>query len=738
MDVDRLRERLGDDHDDSGPAACRRRSERVDTALRELCAETFGENSDWALIALGGYGRASLAPQSDIDVMLASRRPVDPDLVRALWYPLWDAGAKLGHSVRTINEFSDIVSRDLATATAGLSARHIAGDPKITSDILRQAEGNWISDRHRWMNDLAESVADRHRSAPDVAWALEPDLKEGRGGLRDLHAIAWGLDWFRLTGNTPPALDGDALASMEDQLTSIRVALHRVRGRSDLLVFQDQDAIAEELGELSVVDLLTKISRIGRAIGRASDDFWFDVSRTPPAIRPEPDAVSVLAAATSAVRLGRRFDRDTLEMISTVAPPDAPWTPALRESFVDFLAAGPGLAAMVDVLDGAGFWSILIPEWINVASRPQRNAYHRFTVDRHLIETVIHGAALTGATDRPDLLLLACLVHDLGKIGVGDHTVIGMELAGTIGARSGLNVADIETLRLLVEHHLLLADVATRRDLDDPVIITAVAEKLTTETNVELLRCLTIADSAATGPAAWSAWKASLVDTLAERTIDVIRGGTATRPDRDTSPEILEIQSAVSVDGIARWIIDEQSITIVAPDRPGLLARLAGTLSLSGAMVLEVAATTDQSLATDRFVLDWDVGGAQWGRLTANLELAMTSRLALTARLAERARSYRASTIRPSLFPPDVRILNTDSDRHTVIEASGPDSIGLLSRLARALAELDLDIHQARVTTMGEDVVDSFYVQHCGGQVVDPDLHGEIRRALLHALAPPA
>ncbi len=707
-------------------------------ALRELSEDTFREQSDWALIALGGYGRASLAPHSDIDVMLASRRPIEPDLVRPLWYPLWDAGAKLGHSVRTIKEFGDIVGRDLATATAGLSARHIAGDPTITSDIRRQAELNWISDRHRWMDDLGESVADRHRSVPDVAWALEPDLKEGRGGLRDLHAIAWGLDWFRLTGNTPPTLDREALASMEDQLTSIRVALHRVRGRSDLLVFQDQDAIAEELGEMSVDALLTKISRIGRAVGRASDDFWGDVSRTPPARRPEPDAVSVLAAATSAARLGRRFDRDALAMMSTVAVPDAPWTTALRESFVDFLAVGPGLATMVDVLDGAGFWSMLIPEWVNVASRPQRNAYHRFTVDRHLIETVIHGAALAGATDRPDLLLLACLVHDLGKVGSGDHTAIGMDLAGTFGTRIGLNTTDIANLRLLVEHHLLLADVATRRDLDDPVIIITVAEKLTTESNVELLRCLTIADSAATGPAAWSAWKAWLVDTLVERTLDVIRGGTATRPDRGASPELLDLQSEVSVDGIARWIIEERSITIVAPDRPGLFARLAGTLSLSGAIVLEVAATTDQSLATDRFVLDWDVGGPQWDRLTANLELALTSRLALTARLAERARSYRATTMHPSLFPPDVRIFNTDSDLHTVIEASGPDSIGLLSRLARALAELDLDIHQARVTTMGDDVVDSFYVQHRGGQVIDSDLHEEIRRALLHALAPPA
>ncbi len=747
---------LADDPTLTGRAACHRRTERMDAVLRRLGEAAFGDNSGWALIALGGYGRRDLAPRSDVDVMLASSRPIDPDRVQRLWYPLWDAGVRLGHSVRTVKQYADLIGGDLATATSGLSARHLAGDPQTTRRALEIAQQNWIAEGRQWMRVLAESVLERHDGAPDVAWALEPDVKAGRGGLRDIHAIGWGLDWYRLTDRTPPPVDIARITALEDLLLDIRVAMHRANGTTDHLVMQDQEAVAIELGTTSSVDLLMLISRTGRSVARISDGFWFDVApptstqsiMTPAGwqlaagrlgwLRPEvPDPASVVEAATVAARNGLRFERATLKRLAEVPPPATPWSDSLRSRFIELLGAGPGIADVIDALDGAGFWSTLVPEWTEVSSRPQRNSYHRFTVDRHLIETVINGSARLELTPRPDLLLLACLVHDLGKVGHGDHTAIGMDLAAGLGARIGLDVEDTATLRLLVEHHLLLAEVATRRDLEDPMTVDSVVARLGNDLHIDLLHSLTIADSLATGPAAWSSWKSSLIETLVERSHQALQGATPVRFERVALPEVVEVQRLVRRDGRPRWIISSNSITIVAVDRPGLFARLSGALSLSGAIVLEAAAQSADGLAIDRFVVDWDLGGEQWNRVATNLELALTSRLALTARLAERSRSYRSPRTSPAMFEPEVRILTTDSEHHTVIEASGPDSVGLLSRLARAMAELALDIRQARVTTMGLDAVDSFYVQQNGAQV-DMELHAEIRRALLHALVPPS
>src|SRR5204862_2711918 len=211
-------------------------------------------------------------------------------------------------------------------------------------------------------------------------------------------------------------------------------------------------------------------------------------------------------------------DRPSLEVLArTSAPLPDPWPTEAREAFVDLLRAGRPAIAVIEALDQRGVWDQIVPEWLAVRCRPQRNAYHRYTVDRHLLESTANAAVLAAQVARPDLLVIGTLLHDLGKGLTGDHTARGMELAALLGLRMGFDADDVETLVAMVEHHLLLPDVATRRDLDDPGTIQVVADKAGTLVRLELLAALTEADSRATRPSAWGPWQADLVAELVAR-----------------------------------------------------------------------------------------------------------------------------------------------------------------------------------------------------------------------------
>ena len=240
------------------------------------------------------------------------------------------------------------------------------------------------------------------------------------------------------------------------------------------------------------------------------------------------DPSLVLRAAAAAAAAGVRIHRASLDRLAAaLAPLPDPWPEEARAAFVDLLLAGHRAIPVIEALDQMGLWERVLPEWPAVRSKPQRNAYHRFTVDRHLIETAANAADLVARTDRPDLLVLGALLHDIGKGFPGDHTDVGIDLLATIGPRMGLPPDDVAVLQSMVRHHLLLPDVATRRDLDDPATTTAVAEAVGDQLTLGLLAGLTEADSLATGPAAWGRWKADLVRDLVRRTAHVLGGGAA-------------------------------------------------------------------------------------------------------------------------------------------------------------------------------------------------------------------
>jgi [protein-PII] uridylyltransferase len=454
-----------------------------------------------------------------------------------------------------------------------------------------------------------------------------------------------------------------------------------------------------------------------------------------PDAEPARDPGLVLRVAAGAAHAGARIDRETLDRLAaTPAFPD-PWPAGARDDLVSLLGAGPPAIAVWETLDRRDLVSRVLPEWAPVRSRPQRNAYHRFTVDRHLCEAAAEAASLTRLVARPDLLLVGAWIHDIGKGYAGDHTEVGMELVARIGRRMGFVPDDVDVLLALVEHHLLLPDVATRRDLDDDATIEAVATAVGSPLVLELLAALTEADSIATGPSAWSRWKAGLVSQLVARTAHVLEGGRSSEvtADADALPDDVEAMAARRQHGV---VVDGVEVTVVTEDRPGVFARAAGALALAGLDVLAASATSRGSTAISWFRVEPTLGGEVDGdRVRRDVERAVAGRLSIDARLADRARTYRQSRSRAAA-PPEARVIvdNEASETATVLEVRAADALGVLYFVTKALADLDLDIRSAKVQTLGHEVVDTFYVTDAGGKkITDAEHLAEIEAAVLHA-----
>ena len=729
-------------------------SETTDEFLVDLYAREVRDNDGVALVALGGYGRAELAPSSDLDLMLIYHDRDDVDaLADRIWYPLWDEGFKLGHSVRSVEQTLRLASTDLETATSLLNARLVAGDSTLLEELLARNEQQWVRHGLDRLDELVRNVNRRHRLSGEVAFLLEPDLKEGRGGLRDVHAI----NWAARAGIEVPTHDHERLAEAYQVLLEARVELHRISGkRGDVLLLEEQDSVAAALGDDDADVFMGRVAAAARTVAYLSDETWRHIDResteevsveievsgltvTDNEIvalgDPSTDPLLVLHAAVQAMYSGLPLARESLGLFAErqVDLPD-PWPQGARDLFVELLRGGHRAIPVIESLDYFEVWTHLLPEWTPNRSRPQRNVYHRFTVDRHLLETVAEAARLTHRVQRPDLLLVAALLHDVGKGYPGDHTEVGMRLIGSIASRCGFSNEDADALSRLVEHHLLLPDVATRRDLEDLQTIRTVAEKVRTVEFLELLAALTEADSIATGPTAWGDWKAHLVKTLAEGTADFISTDGSTRLKRRSfitdQLEALMAEEETVIQGSG------DTVTIVAPDRAGIFSRAAGALALRGLDVLQADAySSDAGMAISQFRVAEPDTPVDWDRVTDDIHQCLQGHLAIDARIAERARVYRRRTASAAKPVATSVIFDTESATDaTIVEVRTEDHIGVLYHLTRTLAEMGLDIRSAKIQTISNEVVDTFYVTSSDGPTLDDIHRREIEAALRHSL----
>lgn len=746
-----------------GRALCRALAAETDAWLVELFdAVVPTDATGLALVAVGGYGRGELAPESDLDVWLVHDNHAGVgEIAERLWYPIWDSGIKLGHAVRTPKQALKLAADDLDTATAALSMRALAGDDQLVAGLFERMTAQWQKRSKRWLTEMAERTRARHESCDEVAFLLEPDIKESRGGLRDVHTIRWMQE-------THPVLhegDESRLTTAEDTFLAVRVALHRAVDRAgDRLLLERQDEVAKALDLPNADALMALVAAAARTVSWISDESWARIEsllagpvglvfRRDRPIGPglvlrdgevhleagvdiAGDPSLILRAAVAAARHRARFDRHSLEQLVRAQPVlEGRWSDEARAALVELLSTGHDAIRVIETLDQLRLMERILPEWAPVRSRPQRNAYHRFTVDRHLCETAANAAARSNEVSRPDLLLVGAWLHDLGKGYPGDHTVVGMELMGIVAARMGFAPDDVSVLVDMVRLHLLLPDVATRRDLADPAVIRSVAESAGSLTTLELLGVLTEADSLATGPSAWGSWKAELVRTLVDRAGHVLRGGEAGDVTNDGFPteeiRVLMARGDEVLEGLG------STLTVVCPDRPGLFSRVAGTLSLRGLTVLAADAYSAEGMAGSQFKVESGSDPIDWEGVCDDLRRVLAGRLALEARLAERARTYRSRSSAFSLTAPaSVRVDNQASDDATVVEVHAPNRLGVLYRITRALADLDLDIRLAKVATLGHEVVDTFYVcTRAGTKVDDRDHIRELERAILHQVS---
>ena len=734
---------------------------RLTAACDEWFAAHAGDEPGIAVVGIGGYGRGDLTPGSDLDVLLlhdGSRRDVK-EVADRLWYPIWDAGASLDHSVRTVEEAATVAREDLKAVLGMLDARHVAGDAALTSRMRELVLTTWRRDARRRLSDVEVAVRDRLDRNGELAFLLEPDLKECHGGLRDVHAMtaaaaAWVVD-----------APGERVRAAEARLLDVRVALHRRGNRpSDRLVLQEQSPVADALGYDDADALMRDVYDAARTIAFASDATWRRVEaalRPPRRVRaglfrsasptrrpladdvveqdgevvlardadPAHDPGLVLRVAAAAAQADLPIAPHTLERLADQAPPlPQPWPAPILGDFIALLGSGAALVPVVEALDQVGIFGRLLPEWAQVRCKPQRNAVHRYTVDRHLTQAAAEAAALTRRVSRPDLLLLGALLHDIGKGYPGDHTDAGVEVVPGIAARMGLPPHDVDVLVTLVRHHLLLPDTATRRDLDDPATVALVAAAVTDRSTLDLLHALTEADALATGPAAWGEWKARLVAELVARTAAVLAG------EPPPEPELLdERQVSLADAGELAVDVDGTRVTVVAPDRPGLLWRWAGVLSLHRLAIRAATAASVGRMAVTVFDVAPRFGSLpDWALVRADVRRAYDDALPLSTALAERERAYARGHV--DLVPARVLWMDEASASATVVEVRAHDRIGLLYRLTRVLADARLDVRSARMTTLGAEVVDAFYVVgDDGAPVTDPDRRQQVEVALLQA-----
>ncbi|PVG82647.1 [protein-PII] uridylyltransferase [Nocardioides gansuensis] len=726
------------------------------SAADDVCASAYtacgGPDTGVALVAVGGYGRCELAPHSDLDVVLVHDDGVElGEVASAVWYPLWDSGSRLDHSVRSLPEMVGQAESDLKVALGLLDVRHLAGDPNLTLRLRTTMLAAWRRHAKDRLPELREMVRKRHEVAGELAHESVPDIKESEGGLRDATVLkaleaTWLVD-----------VSGADLERGRRDLLDLRDVLHDVVGRpSDRITPEHWEPLAEALGvedagaaQRHVRELGRRMSHFSRLTWRRVDDVlarpasvrtarrpWLEplapgvaLSRgevvLDAAARPASDPVLLLRAAAEAAEHDVVLAPPTAaRLVRECAPLPDPWPAEARDALVRLLASGRGLLPVWETLEETGALARILPEWERIRLLPHASVIHRFTVDRHVVETCIEAGALIRTVARADVLLVAALLHDIGKGELTEHSVAGAPIAREIARRMGFDAAGVELVGELVRWHLLLSETATSRDPDDPATVETVRSRVPGVEALTLLLALTEADSRAASPKAWSTWRAGLVRRLARNAMAAAGGEEAP----EEAPPVVEVPGTVRRAGGA-WVSVEPDeagarVTVAAPDRIGLLADAAATLALQRVRVRSARAWAQDELGVSVWeVADSDVDPAV---LRERLVAVAEGRVDARSRLARPG---------PGRLEPVVVVRPDASHRATVLEVRMDDRPGVVALVCAALAELDLSVRSAHVSTVGPQAVDVFYVQEEGAGRLSDERAAAAAHAVRAALA---
>lgn len=718
-----------------------------------------------ALAFVGSYARGEPGPHSDLDLVLlhdaGSQRSGRVagngeigDLADRLWYPMWDKGIRVDHSVRTVAECRAVAESDLSAAVALLDLSFVAGDSSVVETARTAVAHDWRKASRGRLGEVVAAVSARHTRFGDAAHLLAPHLKESRGGLRDMTVLrALTAAWL---ADRP---HGDVDAAYR-RLLDVRDALHDETGRAREVL--DRDALPGVAARLRLDgpdDALRHVFAAARVVAYALDGTVRRASqgaaarrlrigpRRPqlrplghgffehegevvigPGLDPAASALQLsLRAAATAASAGLPLSRATLTHVArdvATAPPT--WDATARDLLGRVLAGGPALVPLWEALDLAGIMSVWLPEWNLVRCLPQHNPVHRHTVDRHSIEAVAAATALLRDVARPDLLLVAALLHDLGKAhATHAHPAAGVAIARTVLDRWGMPSADAQIVLTLIAEHLTLAELATRRDPDDPATVRALADAVGGDlAMVDLLRALTVADARATGGAAWTSWRGRLIEQLVVATRTALSSAQrAPRPSEDgataegdlgrhlsRSPAGVEVDVVPAEPGVYR-------LQVVAPDRVGLFADVAGLLAVAGYAVLSARVRTDGAVAVQQWHVEGDGGtgpdavevARNLGRLTAG-DTAPLRRLARHTSSVVPGNGAPAGTRSDARADVAVTVIPGASATATVLEVRAADRLGLLHRIGGALVAAGVSVRSAHVETLAGQASDTFYL----------------------------
>ncbi|MFP3914213.1 MAG: HD domain-containing protein [Actinomycetota bacterium] len=715
---------------EGGNAACRALSAAMDGAVRDL-ADGLPSPS-LAVVAVGGYGRAELSPYSDIDLMVLHDREDPAEAAAAIFRPLWDAGLRLGHSVRTVDEAARAARERFDTFTTLLTSRLVAGDEELF-DLLLAEVGTVIRARPLRRYLVGEEL-ERRRRDPYLAMAV--DVKAGRGGLRTLHGFEWERRREALIGRFSPQ-PAPAEEAARETLLRVRNALHATSGRpQDIFTHELREQVARWLGE-DAFGIARELVEAMHTVDSLADLRWPEVTRP---------TRSLTRRAWNRVR-GRGGSRPS-EGTPTAA------------DIMDLLRSGQEGRTVLERMLRDGHLQAVLPEWEEARLTPQLAPFHEHPLAAHLWRAVdemwelidgddAHYAAIAAEVGSVDALVLAAFLHDIGKGRGGDHSSVGAEIASRFCRRIGCPPDVTELVERAVAYHLLLSETATRRDLDDPVVIDEVVEKVGSLRLLQVLYLLTVADSRATGSSMWSDWKSVLVRTLflrcaarfGARHPDMADGageasdrevadhplleahleGMPVEYVRSTSPRevVWHLELIDELDSHCRLGVRDGEVAatavVVGEDRRGFHRIVAETFAANGIDVLEARlASRRDGVVVDRFLVRDDrtagpIPTDRWDGVRRDLEAALAGDLDSGSKVAARAEAYAA--VAPSALPPRVRVMLDERDGDGVVTVRCSDRIGRLAEVLSILQDCDMDIRLAKIDSRGGEVVDTFHIR---------------------------
>ena len=829
-------------------------SDNVDTFIQKCFSsiEVDGVNDDIAIVALGGYGRKEFFPSSDIDLMILYRPKVKKNIGKisdAILYPLWDTGLDVGHGVRTVKESISHAKEEYFFLVALLDARLICGSRVLFDELVAKYRSKYV-DGHResFVGEMKEYRNDRRDRFGSHSYLLEPHIKEGCGGMRDIQAMMWTARVVFGLNNLEDIQGAGLLEATEqkdfqeakDFLVKLRCELHYLSKRkNDQLYFEHQSDVAlafgykdtksllaveqfmrEVYGALQVITIITDLffDHVDEVLGfvgkghKVKDKLVekgieikagkVHLTASKQDVRAKPQIIIRVFLAMSRTGLG--LHHRTRKLVGTYVDfitNKERTSPRLAKTFFTLMLEAKDIVTVLGTMLETGVLAAVIPEYARITRLAQHDLYHIYTVERHSLLAVAELHDLVGNMEsvvqdvsQLKVLYLAALLHDIGKGSGKDHSIEGSEISRTIGARFSLSAEECEALVFVVRYHLFIPENALRRDLNDAVFIERCAETIGDLNRLSMLYLISVADSKATGPSAWSDWKAILmeelylkilphldhgqqgvkdvnvhvdqgVEWLREQILLQLKGIEGLKIDPATlgsdyvltfSPEVIAGHVLTQRDKYPRirqksfvtaiedaGADDGWQLLIMSVDRHGLLAKIFGVMTLNNLTVskAQIFTWSDGTVVDVIDVRPTDglsFAERDWQGLNDHLDLAIEHRMGLSHRLyAKLSSGYGRRTQIVGDVSSKVVIDNDASDVYTVIEVYAPDTLGQLYYVTQAMADFGINIHKAYIATEVEQLIDVFYVLDSqGGKFDDDDFCREITQGILHCISP--